>query len=308
MANTKQILQIVICVANALLFTGTIIVNFTSMGQFENQNSTGGQFANYTLDITPATYAFSIWGLIYAWQAAWIIYSIVNLFRGPELTFLISPKFLIAYMGSNVANMSWIFVAAVAEKMKILLPVSSVILWAIFFCLVAAMIGVSLQIQHKRSVLLKAGYRKDPWLMIVLVQNGVGMYATWCSVASPLNSAISLCYFHGVEMTLAGTVGLTIVALEVVLFVPMDFVALDRWTRYLITPHLTLIWALSAILIRHGVVMGRNSIFTLVLLCVCIGSTIAKIMVMIMRHRRDPQRYGKFADLEKVPDEKDQRF
>lgn len=306
MACTKLTLQIIACVLNALLFTGTVIVNFTNSGQFENQNSTDGQFANYTLDITPATWAFSIWGLIYTWQAAWIVYSIINLFRGPDISLLIPLTFLLTYMGSHFANASWIFVAFLAEKNKVLLPVSTLILWTIFGFLAAAMIIISLDLQRKRPLLLKSGHRWDPWLVTGILQNGVGMYLAWCSVAAPLNTAISLCYYHRLEMTLSGTIALGIVAFEIVLFLPFDLLLLDKWTRYLFTPYLTLIWALIAIWIRHGDVtrMPRNSVFTLTLLCVSVVAAISKLVALLMRHRRDPKRYGRFADLESAPEEK----
>jgi hypothetical protein len=44
-------------------------------------SSPGDQSDKYYLEVTPAGWTFSIWGFIYAWQAAWVLYSIINIFR-----------------------------------------------------------------------------------------------------------------------------------------------------------------------------------------------------------------------------------
>ena len=66
-------------------------------------------------------------------------------------------------------------------------------------------------------------------------------------------------------------------------WVPIDLIFLDKWTRYLVTPHLVLVWALSASFLRNYDLQDPLKQHTLVLLIAAIIATVVKIVVMIFR-------------------------
>lgn len=76
---------LVLTVINPIVYAVATIFNALSgdvgvkLGIFKN--STGTISDKYQVNITPAGWMFSIWGVIYVWEAVWIVYTIVNLFR-----------------------------------------------------------------------------------------------------------------------------------------------------------------------------------------------------------------------------------
>ena len=69
-----------------------------------------------------------------------------------------------------------------------------------------------------------------------------------------------------------------------VIWVPVDLIFLDKWTRYLVTPHLVLVWALSASFQRNFVDMTDPlKQHTLALLAAAVLALLVKIVFMIYR-------------------------
>ena len=79
------------------------------------KSTPGNQSDKYYLEITPAGWTFSIWGFIYTWQALWVLYSVVNLFRStPQGPVYLSPAVLppalfVLYILVNGCNVAWLF-------------------------------------------------------------------------------------------------------------------------------------------------------------------------------------------------------
>jgi hypothetical protein len=70
------------------------------------------------------------------------------------------------------------------------------------------------------SHLKKSERKVDIWLTRILVQNGISVYATWCTIATNLNLAMVIAYrssFYASPQT-AGTVALGVIAAQIVLF------------------------------------------------------------------------------------------
>ena len=66
-------------------------------------------------EFTPAGWTFSIWGIIYFWQAAWLLYAISRIPRKSNEDYLyIVPDTLhyfvfVFYILNMVLNISWLF-------------------------------------------------------------------------------------------------------------------------------------------------------------------------------------------------------
>lgn len=73
---------------------------------------------NTVTEISPASWTFAIWGPIYLWQAAWILYVIICIFRKNENGPLyrnppvLNYVFLIVYALNLAISIAWLFVFA----------------------------------------------------------------------------------------------------------------------------------------------------------------------------------------------------
>ena len=104
--------------------TSTTLLNYLSFIKFLKgifavpQNNISDQ---YFTEITPAGVTFSTWGLIFAWQALWLILSIVTIFKKTEDGYMyqklliLTPVFHILIFLNFVSIIAWLFVWAAAQ-------------------------------------------------------------------------------------------------------------------------------------------------------------------------------------------------
>ncbi len=91
-----------------------IIYFYSTEGLFKNL--TGSVSASSETFITPAGWTFSTWGIIYAWQALWIVFNIVLIFiKGPEGRYYNNPPVLtiwfhIFILINFILNIVWLFI------------------------------------------------------------------------------------------------------------------------------------------------------------------------------------------------------
>ncbi|TAA73014.1 tryptophan-rich sensory protein [Planococcus salinarum] len=115
-------------VVNLVFYFLTLGVNYLGSSGFFNGQSQADISEKYTTLITPASFAFSIWGVIYSLLLITLIYFLVKR-KDPNvsrLVLLISPLFI----ASSVFNMGWI----VAFSYE-LMGVSTLLILAMLFSL-----------------------------------------------------------------------------------------------------------------------------------------------------------------------------
>ncbi|KAK3592746.1 hypothetical protein CHS0354_016502 [Potamilus streckersoni] len=241
----------------------------------------------YYLEITPAGWTFSIWGFIYTWQALWLLYSFILLFRktpiGPAyLNPEVVPSSLLAvYILNMLLNIGWLFLF---DREIIQAALADIFMMSVtlYICLF-----LSYRAFDKHVIqLLKEGRRYDIWFIRILLHNGLGIYATWITIATLLNLAHTLTYrsAHDISQDVASTVSLAVLSAEILVFYITDLVVLDRYTRYTVTPYLVLVVALSGSFSKNWVAGARNPIYIAVLLALAATMTIVKLVAMIYRH------------------------
>lgn len=175
-------------------YIGIHWVNLFYLGIFR---ATNGNISNrYEIDFTPAGWTFSTWGIIYTWNALWLVYNIFlvlkktdvgRLYREPPVLTSVFHMFILSNFLFNIA---WLFVFSV-EKFW----VAFVMLALITLTLYAALFISHRNIYDSEKYLSKS--MKYVWLYRALVNNGLAFYATWVSIASMLNFAIALTYDSG---------------------------------------------------------------------------------------------------------------
>ena len=254
-------------------------------------NTTGDISDKYYIEITPSGWTFTIWAFIYLWQISWIIYAVVNLFRKTDLgpayahPSIISVPFCFVYFCNMCFNAGWM-VLWDRQVLEAAFAFLFLIALTLYICLVLAYRGLD----RNANSLMKQNRKKDIWLVRLLVHNGLGIYATWTTIATLLNLAIVITYRSNpaIKQDIASTVALGVLSLEIIVFLITDLTILDRYTRYTVTPYIVLIVALTGSITKNWTPGARNSIFTAVLLGVACCAAILKLFLIIWRHIRNP--------------------
>ena len=136
---------------------------------------------------------------------------------------------------------------------------------------------------------LKEEQPKIYWTYIVLAFNGHGIYTTWTVIASLLNFTHCLVYREGVNMQSAVEVNLSMLLVIAIVWAAVELITLDKFTRYLVTPYLVAIWALSGILSKKysdPEVSDVTKNFLIGNMVVAIILLIAKIGTLIFRQMK----------------------
>ena len=283
MAKRNQGIKIATTTINLIVFVLLLVFNYAANdpndGPFRHLfgNATTGEVSDkFYIEITPAGWAFSIWGLIYTWQGAWIIYSLTLLCR-KDAPDVISPVLLVFYILASVVNVSWIIVWS-HEWIQL----SCFLLFAISFFLYTTLTKSYMTV----NLGTKGVPKRDGIATQILVNNGIALYATWCTIASLLNLAMAITYFHDVDQDVASTISLVILALEVVVWFALENTILDKYVRYTLSIYPVVIWALSASINKNWDPAKRNSIISLLLLAVACTLFVARVVIVVWREKK----------------------
>ncbi|XP_054762918.1 uncharacterized protein LOC129269442 [Lytechinus pictus] len=267
-------------------FIGVVLVNTLASlpsdptGWF--LNTTGDISDKYDVSITPAGWAFSIWSVIYIWQAIWIIYVIVNIFRTNKFgkvylnPSLVPPVFLASYSVNLVLNIAWLFCFD-RQYIPVAFGVLALIAFSAYVCLFISYRAVSRHIDQ-----LWEHHRLDLWLNSIFIQNGILIYATWCSIATLLNFSMVLTYWADVEERIACLICLSILAAELVLYFLVDIFFLEYHLRSAFMVYPVVIWASTAVLVNNWDPNSSVSIFTAVIVGLASAAFVVKQIKSIM--------------------------
>ena len=210
--------------------------------------------------MTPAGYTFSIWGLIYAWQAAWIVYAWTFICRPNAPKTIFSGVFL-GYSIVNCLNITWIYVWGNA------FVVPACVILFLFNLVFYPTIGVLFA--YFNMIDQEVG-RLDKILTRVLPMNGLCLYNTWTTIASLINLTAAAQTTTSISNENMATISLTLLLLALLTYFALENTILDNFGfRYVFSVYPVVIWALAGVLAAHWGREGestRNNVYTLVLL------------------------------------------
>jgi len=222
--------------------------------------STVGDISDkFELYITPAGSTFSIWGLIFFWLAASLLFIIATIFipapgegtgrvyMNPEI---ITPSFTISLSINFILNTSWIFIWDRSVENVPLTILASIVLFLVAISNILAASFLAYNIGRFCSKFARGsalfwygvGYR--------LFLNGLGIYTAWCVVASLINLTTALVYQGGMDMRVASLLSLSLLVIIHVSYFILENFVFDFYARYLLTPYLVIIWASNGIRIK----------------------------------------------------------
>lgn len=130
--------------------------------------------------------------------------------------------------------------------------------------------------------------RRDIWVVRLVVQNGLAMFAMWGTVASMFNFAVVLTYRTGARQSVSSSVALSIFTLEIITWWIFDNFIFEKYFRYLITPYVVLILSIAGITSKNWDPSNGNAVYTLVLFCLVVVLTVSKMALLVWRHRNRP--------------------
>ena len=281
----SRAVEIACLTVTTIVLLVVFITNGLSTGTFGGfANGTGEVSDMFYLQITPAGWTFSIWGIIYTWQVLWLLYAWSFIFR-PSTPRTVSWISLLLYTCANIGNIIWIFVWG-NNYPQVAFPFIF-LMWAF---LVAA---ISMETYHLNKVspimLTKKKYKIDLWITRLLVPNGLVIYATWLTAATHINFGIVLQYFANVSATTTGAVMLWLLSVLTLSYFALENTILDRYARFIFMVYPVLIWALSGVMSAHW---GKedpdtNPVLTLLLLLLAIVLLLTRaVLVTIFAFRR----------------------
>lgn len=134
----------------------------------------------------------------------------------------------------------------------------------------------------------ESDFRRDIWVVRLVVQNGLAMFAMWGTVASMFNFAVVLTYRTGARQSVSSSVALSIFTLEIITWWIFDNFIFEKYFRYLITPYVVLILSIAGITSKNWDPSNGNAVYTLVLFCLVVVLTVSKIALLVWRHRNRP--------------------
>ena len=233
----------------------------------------------FHLEITPIGATFSIWGLIFAFQLAWIIYLISTIFRKGSATNILSTRFYVCFVLNILLITTWLFLWSRLRSLECLIDIviGQVFLNISFaFACVDLKNFLSVPENGKVSTL-------DIWCQRILVQNSLLFYATWTTVATLINVAIVLAYKVGIATKTASLISLSILGILVVSWFILENFVLKEYTQYTLSAYISLIYALTGVFVNNADKSEIVSVIVLALLILSIGFLLARIFILIFR-------------------------
>jgi len=288
--NAHNFFHIGLILLNCVVFAVMIFFNIAAgqdWGIF--QNSTGDISNANEVNITPAGWTFSTWGIIYTWQTLWLIFNVVlifikyenlRLYREPPV---LTPLFHIFIFANFCFNAGWL---ALWDQQHFT--------WSFILILFMLLsLYVALVISHNNIYNSEPFLRNKKWVLVcyrALVNNGLAFYATWLTVATCLNLAIAMTYewvssdqideFRNVS----AIISLCILGTLLAIYFSLDIYFLEKFLRYTFSTYLQLFIAFSGILSKNwnGGESG-SSILTLILVIMVGIMFVVKIGVSIYK-------------------------
>ncbi len=261
---------------NFLAFIATIIFNKeanTISTLFPRR--TGEVSRRFNTEVTPAAATFAIWGLIYLFQLAWIVYSISLLFR-PSAADILPTSFYVCYMLSCVFNVTWLIVWA-REMIGLALAIIALITLSLMMCLVLAYTSLY---DYLQTTPIESQMQTDVWYIRFLVQNGLIFYTAWVTIATCISIAIYLQAGLRYHKTEAAAISLTILLLAVLTWFALENVVFEKYTKYTLSEYIVLLIGLAGILKKNWTDGKGNQAFVLAIFVISALLFGARIMII----------------------------
>ncbi|HOG47584.1 MAG TPA: tryptophan-rich sensory protein [Anaerolineae bacterium] len=240
-------------VANIIAYVAVVAVNAAASIVRFNGQTTADVSNRFPTLVTPAGYAFIIWGIIYIFLAGFIVYQALPAQRRNPRLQRIGWLFVL----SSAANIAWIFLWSYNIFAATLVAI---------FILLGSLISIYL--------LFDIGLVRLPFIEQWLINAPFSIYLAWITVASIANVAVALTAFGWNGFGLA-----PVVWAVALVTIATGIAAAVAWTRVDLAYVAVIVWSLTAIAVRQAGVRE-------VVLAAWAGSAAVVVVLIIAAVRR----------------------
>ncbi|CAF4546132.1 unnamed protein product, partial [Rotaria magnacalcarata] len=236
-------------------------------------------------------WTFSIWGVIYFWQAAWLIYTISRIPRKSNINYLyIYPNTLhysvfIFYIINMTLNIVWLIIWD-----RNYFGWSLLVIFLMLVTVLTPMVITHILLQRNRLIYINSNRKIDIWLVRIFVHNGFAIYGTWLYLATLLNLTIWISQIYNKDpqsITDATTAALSLVLVGIVVYFVCENFIFYSSMAYTFLPWFALIFALSGVLSKNYNRIGvssKSKAFSLALLILCCILFFIRLGLFIVRY------------------------
>ena len=109
MASCYRVMKAVCIVLNLIMYTLLLVMNYAAnnrSGILLGNSSIREMTRKYSIEFSPAPFAFEIWKLVNAWTSVWILYSATHIFR-KSVPDVLPAFFFVSFTLATIANIAW---------------------------------------------------------------------------------------------------------------------------------------------------------------------------------------------------------
>ncbi|XP_054479233.1 uncharacterized protein LOC129110976 [Anoplopoma fimbria] len=252
------------------------------------KQSTEDVTLKYTTPITPAQWALFVWDFIYFWIFAMFIYFLVGLCRRSAYDWMYTTPAVLPY-GFHVSfiiniclNITWLFLF----DRELLLPamiISTLMTLTNYMVLYFSCHGLKVY-----GAWLNKHHKVDLWLIRILVQNGVAVYATWGTLSSLLNLTVYLQHQTETSRCDCAMLSLVLLLMELLAWFLLENFYLDEHVRYIVTIYPVVILWLTGSLSNSGSPGSQVYITAAFIMATSCIVFVARIALVIWKHHKRP--------------------
>ncbi|PIK43050.1 hypothetical protein BSL78_20104 [Apostichopus japonicus] len=276
------------------------LVAFFGVGIFIASTDENGGLANildkYVTKLSPPVWSYAIWFVIGLWQTIWVIYVFTTMCRYTEM----GPMYRNPPVISKLFMWSML-VALVINCVAFLFLINDwLLLFVIFMLGLWFTLSLALVYLHVRLdeywVLLGLKYREELISLIILVQNGVAFYASVTAIFSTAAICSGGVYVGGLSLTSSSCLAVAIFFILLVAYFVLEVTLWDRYLRFTFSVYPAIIWTLLVTVIDKWEPWNASNGLTLVLLIISAVMFLIKLIVVIVRQKKDWSLYveGRF--------------
>ena len=269
---------------NVVCFIGLLALNgLSNIKSPLFPRNIGNVSSEFPTEITPSGPTFAIWGFIYAFQMAWVLYTLTLICRSNAADILPATLY-VAFTVSCVCNVCWVLVW-VREIFGLSLALLAGTVVSLATCVFTASKSLHDYLKNEKNPIVA-----DVWCVRILVQNGIIFYNAWVTIATCINLVVTLHYQLGFDASKSATAALAVLLCVTVFWFILENFVLQDYTRFVFAEYIVLIVGLSGVMKAHWTGGQGNQSFVLVCLIVSALFFIARIALIIVQEKRKSKR------------------
>lgn len=238
--SKRRIALIIITILVFLLSLALNIINATGSKVFDLDLfpvSSYKVFNVFHTSLASSLWITYMWVLIFAWQAAWLVYGVTTIFRTSSSDYFYKyPPVMhwLIYLNFSITNLLHLVCLGLWTR--------KLFVFATFY---TAFMFISLYIAVSLSLFKLSDYQremyytektKDVWSIRILVQNGLFMYASWSFIMFLITLSITLTYELNMSKSIVHLIIIGLLLAKLIFYFLIENFAMYNYCKFIFTP------------------------------------------------------------------------